>query len=477
MQDTSNSNPESDVGKATPPPSRIPRNSVGGGDDDDEKENGGWPENAPGYILEDPIADLLYAEIDYAANVLGNLWLERQNYAVIQGQSGIGKSMLAIQAGVEAASGHDVFGLRVDRPLKVLVLQDEDSRNDRIRQAQCIKRIAATRAEELLVKRNLKIMSPRKRAHQGQALFEFLTGVFENFSFDLLILNPAFAFVDGSVNDSASVGDFLRSHLHEFLRAKNAAAIVIHHVPKPPKSGKGRASDTTMYAGHGSAEWANAPRASMTVNRTLVPWVFAFDIGKRGSYSGWDVDAEGYYIRYFTHTREGDMFWAPASERDIAAARMGVSRDDFASIFSGDVPLTFDNIQARFSHFGYNYTDDQLSELLAKFVEEGRLIEVEEGGETVWRPVKKAKGTTQEARREAAYATRIEEVYLAIKEAGTTGINVNGLRKRGFAFGNSVLDECLKRLTEAGRIAKRIDGRYVVAVPALQNNTHTHVYL
>jgi len=171
------------------------------------------------------------------------------------------------------------------------------------------------------------------------------------------------------------------------------------------------------------------------------------------------------------------MFWAPASERDIAAARMGVSRDDFASIFWGDVPLTFDNIQARFSHFGYNYTDDQLSELLAKFVEEGRLIEVEEGGETVWRPVKKAKGTTQEARREAAYATRIEEVYLAIKEAGTTGINVNGLRKRGFAFGNSVLDECLKRLTEAGRIAKRIDGRYVVAVPALQNNTHTHVYL
>jgi hypothetical protein len=52
----------------------------------------------------------------------------------------------------------------------------------------------------------------------------------------------------------------------------------------------------------------------MTISRTLVPWVFLFDIGKRGSYSGWQADREGYYTRYFAHSRAGDMFWSPATE-------------------------------------------------------------------------------------------------------------------------------------------------------------------
>jgi hypothetical protein len=439
-------------------------------DINDNDYDAGWPENLPGYTIENPIVDLLYVEIDYSNNILGNLWLERQSYAVVQGPSGIGKSMFGFQAAVEASLGKPVFGLAVAKPLKVLLLQAEDSLNDRIRQAACIKRLAPSRAEARLAGLNFRIFTPHKRASRGEELFEFLGEAFKDFNFDLLILNPAFAFIDGNVNDSTAVGDFLRSQLQEFLRVKDAAAIVIHHVPKPPKSGKGRDSNTTMYSGHGSAEWANAPRGSMTINRTRVPWVFQFDIGKRGSFSGWTPDREGYYIRYFTHTRQGDMFWAEASEEDIGAAETGFSTDDFDSVFSSDSDYTFDDIKRRFRHFGYNYSDQDLGDILAEAVERGKLVKTKKAeGEQVWHPIKAAKTSPRDVKREAEYEARVEIVYLAISEAGPAGINVNGLRLKGFAFGSSTLDECLKRLAAAGRIEKRPDGRWVVVVRALDD--------
>src|ERR1700757_4732084 len=94
----------------------------------------GWPEKIPGYIIESS-KDLRDKEIDYSVNILGNRFLERGTYGTIVGSSGIGKSVLAVQIGILAALGREVFGLKVDRPLRVLVVQAEDSWNDRVEQA------------------------------------------------------------------------------------------------------------------------------------------------------------------------------------------------------------------------------------------------------------------------------------------------------------------------------------------------------
>jgi hypothetical protein len=163
-----------------------------------------------------------------------------------------------------------------------------------------------------------------------------------------VIFNPAFAFLEGQPNDSNAVGDFLREHLQEFLREKGAAGIVIHHTPKPPKTGKTRPTDSAEYASHGSAEWANAPRASLTIERRKVSHVFEFTIGKKGRRSGWLMNQEGYFTRYFTHSRvRGEMFWSPASQQDIYAGMTGISSDDFSQVFRGDVDLTFEVIRSR----------------------------------------------------------------------------------------------------------------------------------
>ena len=458
------SNPDGD----TPPPAPAPASIT---EEETPKEFGPWPEQksflGSEYTIENPVRDLWNEPIDYSANVLGNLWLERSSFAVIQGTSGIGKSMIAFQIGVEAALGRSTFGLKVEKPLKVLILQAEDSRNDRIRQASCISKLAETREERALIEANLRIISPRKRASRGAKLFDFLMKACADFEFDLFILNPAFAFLEGSVSDASSVSDFLRLQLQEFLRAKNAAGIVVHHTPKPPKSGKGRDADTTMYSGHGSAEWANAPRASITIERTASPYVFRFTIGKRGSCSGWPIDREGYYIRYFVHSRIFDLYWAEATDADIAAAATGFYSDDFAAMFGGEEgDLTFERIKAKFRRIGYNYSDEELAAILEEFVGQGRLITVEENGERVWKPIKVAKNPKKAAAQNAADAAHMEEVYRLVKEAGPGGINNNRLRDRVF-FGSSTLGKALERLVELGRIRKDERRAYVATEAGL----------
>ena len=87
----------------------------------DTIDENGWPVRTPRYIIENPVQDLLNKEIDYSVNILGNLWLERGSYGIIQGTSGIGKSVVAMQIAALTAMGRDVFGIKVDAPLKVLV--------------------------------------------------------------------------------------------------------------------------------------------------------------------------------------------------------------------------------------------------------------------------------------------------------------------------------------------------------------------
>jgi hypothetical protein len=199
----------------------------------------------------------------------------------------------------------------------------------------------------------------------------------------------------------------------------------------------------------------------MTISRTLVPWVFLFDIGKRGSYSGWQMDREGYYIRYFAHSRMGDMFWSPATEGDISAAKSGISSDDFFDVFREETDFTFEVIKARFARHGYNYSDEELASILEEAVKQGKLIEVEVEGEAVWRPIKTAKASAKETKREVNYARWMEEVYGFISDAGPQGIATTPLRDL-VSCGNSTLDECLDRLKAAGRIVRNRDKRWVV---------------
>jgi RecA-family ATPase len=226
------------------------------------------------YQIENPIRDLLNSEIDRGQNILGNFWLERGAYNVIVGPSGVGKSVVSIQGAIEAAAKLPVFGMTTSEPLRVVVVQAEDSRNDRIMQVQCIKQIVASQGnldrlglspEELIkrIEENFHIFTTTQL--RGAELFETLAREFTDHvsgksRVDLFFFNPAFAFLKGSASSDEAVKTFLRSELAPFLKKMHAAAIVIHHVPKPPRRGVAkRSAETSMYSPHGSAEWTNGP--------------------------------------------------------------------------------------------------------------------------------------------------------------------------------------------------------------------------
>jgi AAA domain len=414
----------------------------------DGGEDANWPESLPDHIIEFPVQDLLHQPIDYNQNVLGNLWLERGSINLIQGWSGVGKFTLSVQMGVEAALGRETFGFKVDRPLKVLIVQAEDPKNKRIRQCQCIPKIARTQQEEILIHENLRIVTPRKRALRGESLFKFLGETFKDANLDLTIINPIFSFIEGNINDTGAVGDFFRDYFQEFLRKKNAGGLVIHHLPKPPKTGIVKA---TQYSGHGSAEFANAPRGVITITRTFVPYVFEFTVVKGAGESGWQSNQAGDYVRYFTHSRvKGEMLWLPASQQDINAAMSGISSDDFTQVFRGGADLTFEVVRSRFKANGYNYTDEEIADVLDLAVEKGRLIAVEVDGQTVYRTVKSAKKAAQTS-------SRLDEVFELILDADAAGIITSELRRK-VSFGNSLLSECIDELVKSRRIWVRSEG-------------------
>jgi RecA-family ATPase len=417
----------------------------------------GWPDKIPGYIVEAPVKDLLDQPIDYGVNVLGNRFLERGTYGTIIGSSGIGKSVLAVQIGILAAVGREVFGLKVDRPLRVLVVQAEDSWNDRVEQATgIVNSLDLSKEEKELLDENLKIVTPEHRADRGEALFNSLRQNFREVPLDLLILNPAFAFIEGNINNVEAVGDFLRNHLQEFTRDKRCAALIMHHVPKPPKSGKGRAADTTMYSGHGSAEFANAPRASMTVERTRANYVFEFTIGKRGAKSGWKADYSGSYRHYFTHSRTGKLFWTRATEADMAAANSGMCDEEFAEVFKGDTDLDLATIQKRMKHYGYAIEEEEgLLEILENLVERGRLTtKTQEGGvndgEKTWRVVRV--GAAKES-----FENQKGDALFYIEESMPGGIITSELRE-AVPYGHSVLTKVLKALVDEGKVRRKAEG-------------------
>jgi hypothetical protein len=425
----------------------------------------------PGYRITNPIRDLVGKDIDWDANVLGKLWLEKGSYGTVLGLSGIGKSVIAMQAAFCAACGRAVFDIPVDRPLRVLLAQAEDSKNDLTKQVNGLfSGLQLTEEEQQLIKTNFDVITI-ECGDRGEALFANLRKVLKGSRIDLLILNPLFAFVEGSMANAEAVNTFLRVQLERFCKEKGCAALLVHHQPKPPKkkskSGSDRDVDTMSYAGFGSVELTNAPRASITINRTQSSRVFEFVIGKRGVESGWEPDHKGEYRKMFSHsqvthpTYGPQLCWYPATEGEIAEATNGVSEDDLSKVFPDDSWLNFETIQARFLHYGYPQEGETLMELLENRVERGLLVEKTfDGGaldgQQVWRrPLSRGMGKHSQGRVEEDILFHIEQSM----SSDPPGLNTTQLRNLLRGTGNEPIAKALKELHDGkGKLIKQSDG-------------------
>jgi hypothetical protein len=334
--------------------------------------------------------ELMFSEIDETQNLLGNRWLERGTYATLIGSSGIGKSVVAMQMAILAAAGLPIFGIKPPRPLAVMLIQSEDSRNDRITQVKCIWDLCPTQELRELVFKNLVIYTTDRRGiilfnHLEQHLPEPNEAGITTCPYEFFIINPAFAFFDegASVEESRDVGFFLRSELQPFLKRMNAAGLVVHHTPKLTHRDTTKwSTQTFMYSGHGSAEWTNAPRGVITIDGTNASNVFEFRIAKRGYHSGWTPNSKGEFLKYFSHSPPGaHMHWMPSSEEDIAAAQQesGLKDRDVLDLFSEAEPkIERQTILSRLQMAGFKFDEKEVDKILKRLVNKNSLHQVGE---------------------------------------------------------------------------------------------------
>jgi hypothetical protein len=270
---------------------------------------------------------------------------------------------------------------------------------------------------------------------------------------DLVFFNPAFAFLKGSAGSDEAVKTFLRSELAPFLKKMQAAAIVIHHVPKPPRRGVAkRSAETSMYSPHGSAEWTNGPRGVMTIELTGSPKACEFTIAKRGERSGWEPDEQGYFIRYFSHAAKGlPMQWLPATEEEIAIATQeaGLTDQDVLTLFTTNQPeLTRSNISAALSAADFIISEERLGRKLFALVEKKKLVQL---------PATATSETTYlkpgPAKKKAKEINDLEAIFEFIRKSMPVGANLSKIRAamKG-TCGSGAVDKILIDLIQSDRI-------------------------
>lgn len=228
-------------------------------------------------------------------NILGDRFLCRGACAMLFGYSGVGKSSLETQLSHMWALGKTCLGIRPSRPLNILIIQAENDDGDlaemrdgvaegmieaglmTAKQAQCAQKFVWT----------IRVSS-KCGAQVGPLLEQYGPG------FDLVMLDPLFAYLGGDSADQKDVSYFLRNVIDPVITRLNIALLILHHTNKPPKDGKHDSSVADMaYLSAGSAELTNYPRGILAVLPTQRSDVFRLVAAKRGDRLGWGKDASG----------------------------------------------------------------------------------------------------------------------------------------------------------------------------------------
>lgn len=238
--------------------------------------------------------------------------------ALIVGATGIGKSTFIMQLVIHLSVGREAFGFRVGScytsvGMRVLIVQSENDEADLVEMRDGVL-ASSTHLEERdkeTAKNHIAVASLDN--HRGPAFLRAIKLLAEvRGPFDLVVIDPAFAYTDADTNDAKAVGNFMREQLIRFAREHCLAVLLVHHIPKPSAARPvvQRTSTNSAYQGAGSGEFANAARAIITLAEES-PGEFFLGAAKRGRRLGWvDADRQPCLKRRLTQSNnEGVSFW------------------------------------------------------------------------------------------------------------------------------------------------------------------------
>ena len=187
--------------------------------------------------------------------------LMRKHTTVTAAAPGVGKSTLTIEEAVSLASGKDLLGFGIDRPRRVAVINNEETRDELERriEATCVRfevpfpSIAKTLylhsgvdAEKFIVARRgpNESVVVQVRAHQ---LAKFLRDA----EIDLLVIDPFVQVHTVSENVNEEIEQVMMALRDISVRA-NCALHLVHHTRKPPAGTSHQAGDIFAVRGGGA---------------------------------------------------------------------------------------------------------------------------------------------------------------------------------------------------------------------------------
>jgi len=258
---------------------------------------------------------------DDPTELLRRRFLCKHGGLLVPGPSGMGKSSWLIQSLAAWSNNLMAFGIEPTRPLRSLIVQAENDDGDLAEMRDGV----ATGLNFNQKQRQQFFNSVVYHTSTGITGLKFCHEVLQPLldsahekPFDIVAIDPAFAFINGSVSDQELVTEFLRTGINPILHEYDCAAIIMHHTNKP-MSGKEKPNwlnGELAYLGSGSIEWTNWARAVISFQATGEHGVYKLNASKRGGRLGWkDSQGNFVYSRQISWCRDGQtIYWQDDGE-------------------------------------------------------------------------------------------------------------------------------------------------------------------
>ncbi|MCX6995790.1 MAG: AAA family ATPase [Kiritimatiellaeota bacterium] len=233
-----------------------------------------------------------------------------------------------LQGAMHWAVGKAFFGIMPGevfqkQGMRILIVQAENDEGDlaEMRDGVLAGCDDLTDEEKARAGRNILIATVTdKSAEAFAAVVEAL--ILERGPFDLVMVDPAFAYLGGDSNSQKDVSHFMRELFNPLAQKHGVGVILAHHTNKPLR-GKEKdswAAGDFAYLGAGSAEWINPARAALALRSIGSDTVFEFRGAKRGKRLRWmDDDGNPTNMQHIAHDgRLGVICWRKATAEEIA---------------------------------------------------------------------------------------------------------------------------------------------------------------
>lgn len=220
-------------------------------------------------------------------SLVGERFLCRQGVWLIVAQSGVGKSVFAVQAAVSFAVGRHVFGLSAKRPMRNLMIQAENNAGDMHEVAAGIcEGLGITDAERRMLKDHFRAVHCSR--YTGGEFAKFVAHLCRIHKPDIVWVDPLLSYIGGEISRMQDTSRFLRNQIQPVIEDANCGLVVVHHTGKPPKTEDGKYKGHDLaYLGIGSSDITNWARATSTLLRVDEnDNLFAFEHAKRSDRAG-----------------------------------------------------------------------------------------------------------------------------------------------------------------------------------------------